>query len=140
MNTKKSESIDLVIEGGSGYNNHMVAMVANKALHDAGFINANRVFKPNNGKKVETLTNTDRYVPSVLDVIRNYDPEVFTTPIIIAAHDPKPYPMERRRFDRVLLQAESIATAFKDSEGDPDIIWEGLQESEKNRLVRELAY
>ena len=137
MNTKNTDAINVVVEGGSDYNNHMVAMVASKALHDAGFVNAERVYKPSGSEESQQLVNTDKYVPSVLDVIRNYDPEVFSTPIVIAAHDPKPYPMERRRFDRALLQAETIASALNASD-DPDDIWENLNEGAKYRLVREL--
>lgn len=134
---KKDDGIDLVIEGGSDYNNHMVAMVASKALHEAGFINTHRVYAPHGLDNIEKMVNTDKYVPSVLEVLRNYDPEVFTTPIIIAAHDPKPYPMERRRFDRPLLQAEAIARALSISD-DPDDLWDNLHENEKHRLVRRL--
>lgn len=138
MNSKHNkDAINVVVEGGTDYNNHMVAMVASKALHDAGFTNASRVYKPNGSEESQQLVNTDRYVPSVLDVIRNYDPEVFATPIVIAAHDPKPYPMERRRFDRPLLQAENIAAALSNIE-DPDDVWEQLNEGAKHRLVREL--
>ena len=137
MSTKNKQDINIVVEGGTDYNNHMVAMLASKALHDAGFTNAERVYKPHGKNTAEPMVNTDKYVPSVLDVIRNYDPEVFATPIVIAAHDPKPYPMERRRFDRALLQAETIATALTDAI-DPDDVWESLNEGAKHRLVREL--
>lgn len=139
MNVQKNANgIDIVVEGGSEYNNHMVAMIASKALNDAGFTNAHRVFTPAGTTTVERLANTDQYVPSVLDVIRKQDPSVFRTPIVMAAHDPKPFPKERRRHDRALLQADSIAEALNSSE-DPDEIWANLQDGDKHRIMRELA-
>lgn len=135
---KQANGIDIVIEGGSDYNNHMVAMVATRALHDAGFTNAHRVFTPTGTSEVHRLANTDQYVPSVLDVIRKQDPSVFRTPVVMAAHDPKPFPKERRRHDRALLQADSIAEALSVSD-DPDEIWANLQDGDKHRIVRELV-
>lgn len=110
----KSNQIDVIIEGDEGYDSHLVAMVASRALREAGFTQTERVYIPKGEDDKKTLSRTDEFVPSVLDVVREIDPALFSQPIIIAAYVPDPYPGERRMFDRVLLRAETIARAITD--------------------------
>lgn len=124
--------IDVIVEANSGYDGHLVAMIASKALHEAGFNSTDRVYAPTGQDGRKTLTNTDQYVPSVLDVVRQIDPELFQQTIVIAAHNPTPYPNERRLFDRVLLRAENIALAM--AQDEPEQIYNQLQEEEQEEF------
>ncbi len=130
--------IDVIVEADAGYDGHLVAMIASKALREAGFGHTERVYIPKGEDERKTLSNTDEYVPSVLDVVREIDPALFAVPVVIAAHDPKPYPMERRLYDRVLLRAETIARALSESDV-PSEVWEHLHENGKHRLVERVA-
>ena len=129
----RPNQIDVIVEANAGYDGHLVAMIATKALHDAGFQKTERVYLPPGEDVKKSLSNTDDFVPSVLDVVREIDPALFAQTIVIAAHTPRPYPMERRLFDRALLRAETIAQAM--SEEEPSAIWDHLQETGKERLV-----
>lgn len=132
-----SNQIDVIVEADEGYDGHLVAMIASKALREAGFTQTERVYIPKGEDVKKSLSNTDEFVPSVLDVVREIDPALFSVPVIIAAHAPEPYPMERRLFDRALLRAETIARALTESEDSNDV-WAHLQENGKSRLVSEI--
>lgn len=135
MNAHKA--VDVVIEGARGANIDALAIIASSALRQAGFTHASRVYLDEVTGCVEKQLDLDYATPSVMQQLRDNNPEFFRTPVIISAHNPPEFPAERRRYDRALLQATAIASVITDDD-DPDEIWANMPDWQKYKALRSM--
>jgi hypothetical protein len=133
-----NNAVDIVVEGGpqSETDVEAIALVATRALKEAGFINSARVYVDGITGYVEKKMELDFATESIMHQIHERNPQYFNTPVIIASRTEPSFPAERRRFDRAQLQASQLVGVITDDD-DPDEIWNNMPDWEKYKVLRE---
>ena len=128
-----NEGIEVFIEGGTPAEQRVLTMVVNDALTKSGFKDTHQ-FDHQGTERPFSATAHRLMYPTVMDYMRSHSPDLFQTPVIVSAYAPPPRKHERRHLDRTMLQALQVATSYADT--DPDEIWNGLDDEQKEQMVR----
>lgn len=131
MSTK--EDIEILIEGGTPAQQTMITMVAMNALTTNGFHNSHQVDHVGHERPYNPIAQK-LTMPTVMDYMRQMNPELFVTPVLVSAYAPDPRIEKRELIDHTKLTALNLAVSYQDL--DPDEEWQKYSDVEKEHILR----